>query len=75
MLTLKTIEMHHSMIEEAIPGDNCGFVLRGIEKKDIARGDVVGRVDNPPTLASEFTAQIVVLNHPSVFLHFFKPFE
>ena len=34
--------------------------------KDIARGDVLGHVDNAPTVASEFTAQIVVLNHPSV---------
>ena len=35
-------------------------------KKDIARGDVLGLPDNPPTVASEFTAQMVVLNHPSV---------
>ena len=63
---VKTIEMHHESIKEAIPGDNVGFVVRGIEKKDIARGDVLGHVSDPPTLASEFTAQIVVLNHPSV---------
>jgi elongation factor 1-alpha len=63
---VKTIEMHHESIKEAIPGDNCGFVVRGINKKDIARGDVLGRVDSPPTLASEFTAQIIVLNHPTV---------
>ncbi len=63
---VKTIEMHHEEINEAIPGDNCGFVVRGIEKKDIARGDVLGHSSDPPTLASEFTAQIVVLNHPSV---------
>ncbi|HII15416.1 MAG TPA: elongation factor 1-alpha, partial [Nanoarchaeota archaeon] len=43
-----------------------GFSVRGIGKKDIARGDVVGPIDNPPTVASEFTAQIFVLNHPSV---------
>lgn len=63
---VKTIEMHHETINEAIPGDNIGFSVRGIGKKDIARGDVLGRVDNPPTVASEFTAQIIVLNHPSV---------
>jgi elongation factor 1-alpha len=63
---VKTIEMHHEEIKEAIPGDNCGFVVRGIEKKDIARGDVLGHSSDPPTLVSEFTAQIVVLNHPSV---------
>ena len=63
---VKTIEMHHEQITEAIPGDNVGFNVRGIGKKDIARGDVLGHVDNPPTVASEFTAQIVVINHPSV---------
>ncbi len=62
----KTIEMHHEQIKEAIPGDNVGISVRGFGKKDIARGDVIGHVDNAPTVATEFTAQIVVLNHPSV---------
>jgi elongation factor 1-alpha len=63
---VKTIEMHHEMVKEAEPGDNIGFNVRGIGKKDIARGDVLGHSSNIPTLATEFTAQIVVLNHPSV---------
>ncbi|MCD4666764.1 translation elongation factor EF-1 subunit alpha [archaeon] len=63
---VKSIEMHHEQVQEAIPGDNVGFSVRGIGKKDIARGDVLGREDSPPTIAKEFTAQIVVLNHPSV---------
>ncbi|MBL7147927.1 MAG: translation elongation factor EF-1 subunit alpha [Nanoarchaeota archaeon] len=63
---VKSIEMHHEQIQKAEPGDNIGFSVRGIGKKDIARGDVLGHVDNPPTLAKEFTAQIVVLNHPTV---------
>jgi len=63
---VKSIEMHHEQIQEAIPGDNIGFNVRGIGKKDIARGDVLGHTDNVPTMASEFTAQIVVLNHPTV---------
>jgi len=63
---VKTIEMHHEMLQEAEPGDNVGFVVRGVEKKDVARGDVLGHVTHPPTVATEFTAQIVVLNHPSV---------
>ncbi len=62
----KTIEMHHEQIQEAIPGDNIGFSVRGIGKKDIARGDVLGSANSVPTLAKEFTARIVVLNHPSV---------
>ena len=63
---VKTIEMHHELMQEANPGDNIGFNVRGIGKKDIMRGDVLGHSDNIPSLASEFTAQIVVLNHPTV---------
>lgn len=63
---VKTIEMHHEQIPEAIPGDNVGFSVRGIGKKDITRGDVLGHESNPPTVASSFVAQVVILNHPSV---------
>ncbi len=63
---VKSIEMHHQPLPRAEPGDNIGFNVRGISKNDIRRGDVCGKVDNPPTVVQEFTAQIVVLNHPSV---------
>ena len=63
---VKTIEMHHEQLQKAEPGDNIGFNVRGIGKKDITRGDVLGHADNVPTVASEFTAQLVVLNHPTV---------
>ncbi|MFH1209223.1 MAG: translation elongation factor EF-1 subunit alpha [archaeon] len=63
---VKSIEMHHEQMQQAEPGDNVGFSVRGIGKKDIARGDVLGHESNPPTVAKEFTAQIVVLNHPTV---------
>ena len=63
---IKSIEMHHEIIPEAEPGDNCGFNLRGPEKKDLARGDVLGHPKDPPTVATEFNANIIVLNHPSV---------
>jgi elongation factor 1-alpha len=62
---VKSIEMHHQEIKEAVPGDNIGWNVRGVEKKDIRRGDVCGSVAKPPTVADEFTAQIVVLQHPS----------
>ena len=63
---VKSIEMHHEQMQQAEPGDNIGFNVRGINKKDIARGDVLGHADKAPTVAVEFTAQLVVLNHPSV---------
>jgi len=70
---VKTIEMHHEQIQQAEPGDNIGFSVRGIGKKDIARGDVLGHTANPPTIAKEFIAQIVVLNHPTVLTAGYTP--
>lgn len=63
---VKTIEMHHEQQPQAVPGDNVGTSMRGLGKGDLKRGDVVGPVDNPPTVAKEFTARIMILNHPSV---------
>lgn len=63
---VKSIEMHHEEFPEAVPGDNVGFNVRGIAKNDVRRGDVCGPVEHPPTVAEEFTAQVVVLQHPSV---------
>jgi len=62
---VKSIEMHHEEYEEALPGDNIGWNVRGVGRKDIRRGDVCGHPDSPPTVVKEFTAQIVVLQHPS----------
>jgi elongation factor 1-alpha len=62
---VKSIEMHHEPIQVAEPGDNIGFNVRGVGKKDIRRGDVCGHPEKPPTVVKEFTAQIVVLQHPT----------
>jgi len=70
---VKSIEMHHEPMQQAEPGDNVGFNVRGIAKNDIKRGDVCGPLNAPPTVAKAFTAQIVVLNHPSVIANGYKP--
>ncbi|BAB65236.1 translation elongation factor EF-1 subunit alpha [Sulfurisphaera tokodaii] len=62
---VRSIETHHTKIEKAEPGDNIGFNVRGVEKKDIKRGDVAGSLNVPPTVADEFTAQIIVIWHPT----------
>ena len=62
---VKSIEMHHEEIPQAVPGDNIGWSVRGIGKGDIRRGDVCGPKSAPPSVADEFTGQIVVLQHPS----------
>jgi elongation factor 1-alpha len=62
---VKSIEMHHQSIPQAIPGDNIGFNIKGVEKTQLKRGMVVGHPDNPPTVAKEFIAQIIVIYHPT----------
>jgi elongation factor 1-alpha len=63
---VKSLEVHHQQIPEARPGDNIGFNVRGISRGDVKRGDVAGHPDNPPSVVKEFTAQIVILQHPTV---------
>lgn len=70
---VKSIEMHHETIPQAAPGDNIGFSIRGLGVNDMKRGDVVGLISNPPTVAKEFTAQIVVLQHPNVITKGYTP--
>ena len=70
---VKSIEMHHQTLEQAIPGDNIGFNVRGIEKDQVKRGDVVGAVSAPPTVVTEFTAQILVLYHPTAISAGYSP--
>ncbi|HDM92504.1 MAG TPA: elongation factor 1-alpha, partial [Candidatus Korarchaeota archaeon] len=54
---VKSIEMHHERLDKAEPGDNIGVNLKGVERKELKRGDVIGHPNNPPTVAEEFTAQ------------------
>ncbi len=70
---VKSIEMHHEEIPQALPGDNIGWNVRGIGKTDVRRGDVCGHVDNPPKVADEFVGQIVVLQHPSAITAGYTP--
>jgi len=70
---VKSVEMHHEMMPQAEPGDNVGFNVRGISKNDVRRGDVAGTVDSPPTVVEEFTAQIIVLQHPTAITKGYTP--
>ncbi len=70
---IKSIEMHHEQLPQAEAGDNVGINIRGVGKKDIARGDVICQADKPATVVSEFTAQIAVINHPTVIAKGYTP--
>jgi elongation factor 1-alpha len=62
---VKSIEMHHESLPEAVPGDNIGFNVKSVAVKDIRRGNVAGDSKNDPPMESvDFTAQVIVLNHP-----------
>ena len=70
---VKTIEMHHENHPEALAGDNVGINIRGIGKKDIARGDVICDASKPISIVEEFVAQIAVINHPTVLAKGYTP--
>jgi len=70
---IKSIEMHHEQFQEAPAGFNVGVNIRGVGKKDIARGDVICDAAKPATMAEEFTAQIAVINHPTVIAKGYTP--
>jgi len=71
---VKSIEMHHEPLQEAVAGDNIGINIRGVEKTDISRGDVIGKIGEPlPTVAEEFKAQIIVVWHPTAICPGYTP--
>merc|ERR1711907_142975 len=62
---VKSVEMHHASIPEAVPGDNVGFNVKNVSVKDIRRGNVCSDSKNDPAAESKsFNAHVIVLNHP-----------
>jgi elongation factor 1-alpha len=62
---VKSVEMHHESLKQAVPGDNVGFNIKNVSVNEIRRGNVAGDSKNdPPFGAEDFTAQVIVLNHP-----------
>ena len=70
---IKTIEMHHETLPEALAGDNVGINIRGVGKKDIARGDVICEAARPSKVVEEFIATVTVINHPTVLAKGYTP--
>ncbi len=64
---VKSIEMHHTNVPKAEPGDNVGFNVRGLAATDIRRGDVAGYADSEPTFVrhdESFVGQIQLMDIP-----------
>ena len=54
------IEMFRKLLDEALPGDNIGALLRGVQRDDIERGQVLCKPGSV-TPHNKFTAQVYVL--------------
>jgi elongation factor 1-alpha len=62
---VKSVEMHHEALTEAVPGDNVGFNIKNVSVKEVRRGNVCGDSKNDcPRGARTFNAQVIILNHP-----------
>ncbi|CAO2626541.1 Elongation factor 1-alpha 1 [Lemmus lemmus] len=62
---VKSVEIHHEALSEALPGDNVGFNVKNVSVRDIRSGSVAGDSKNDsPIEAAGFTAQVIILNHP-----------
>merc|ERR1712070_204909 len=71
---VKSVEMHHESLPEALPGDNVGFNVKNVSVKDIRRGNVAGDSKNdPPRGAKMFHAQVIILNHPGEIKNGYSP--
>ncbi len=69
------LEMFHKSLDEAMAGDNVGALLRGINRTDIEKGQVIAKPGTVPT-AMKFEAQVYVLTkdeggrHTAFFNHY-----
>merc|ERR1712096_68775 len=71
---VKSVEMHHESLPEAVPGDNVGFNIKNVSVKDIKRGYVASDSKNKPASGvQDFTAQVIVLNHPAQVSNGYSP--
>jgi len=71
---VKSVEMHHEALTEALPGDNVGFNVKNVSVKELRRGYVAGDSKaDPPKGTEEFTAQVIVLNHPGQITNGYTP--
>eukprot|EP01024_Parvocaulis_polyphysoides_P012444 TRINITY_DN1449_c0_g1_i2.p1 TRINITY_DN1449_c0_g1~~TRINITY_DN1449_c0_g1_i2.p1 ORF type:complete len:496 (+),score=85.31 TRINITY_DN1449_c0_g1_i2:146-1489(+) len=62
---VKSVEMHHEAMPEAVPGDNVGFNVKNVSVKEIKRGYVCSDSKNDPAKGCDnFMAQVIIMNHP-----------
>ena len=69
--TITGVEMFHKLLDQAEAGDNIGALLRGIDRKEVERGQVLAKPGSI-TPHTKFTGQVYVLTHDEGGRH--KPF-
>merc|ERR1719283_157657 len=71
---VKSVEMHHESLPEALPGDNVGFNVKNVSVKEIRRDNVASDSKNDPAKeCKNFNAQVIVLNHPGEIKNGYAP--
>jgi len=71
---VKSVEMHHEQLLQAVPGDNVGFNCKNVSVKDIKRGFVCSDSKNDPAQgAKTFSAQVIIMSHPGQIVNGYTP--
>jgi len=71
---VKSVEMHHESMAEAVPGDNVGFNIKNVAVKEIKRGFVASDSKNDPAKECvSFEAQVIIMNHPGKISNGYTP--
>jgi elongation factor 1-alpha len=71
---VKSVEMHHESLAEAVPGDNVGFNCKNVSVKDIKRGYVASNsADDPAKGCETFIAQVIIMSHPGQIQNGYTP--
>jgi len=74
--TVTGVEMFHKLLDEGQAGDNAGILLRGLEREDVERGQVLAKPGSI-TPHTEFEAEVYVLSKDEGGRHtpFFKGYK
>jgi elongation factor 1-alpha len=71
---VKSVEMHHEALAEAVPGDNVGFNCKNVSVKDLKRGYVASNnADDPARGCADFEANVIIMSHPGQIQNGYTP--
>jgi len=71
---VKSVEMHHEALQEAVPGDNVGFNCKNVSVKELKRGFVASNnADDPARGCDTFEASVIIMAHPGQIQNGYTP--